>query len=441
MVKWGACPLVFQQNDAWSALGGDWEADVGVQIRYMGSKYDLAPLVLEVTKRLPSGPFLDVFAGMCSVAGNLAPSGRPVWTNDIQTFATEIATALLCSKEIPPSPTDASLLLFDDYRKNIDSLGDRFAKELDNERTAIADDDSACYASVAASWRHVGNSLPLLDEARELRQTPSAFPYRLATLYFAHGYFGLGQSLEFDSLRYAIDTAFTERRLSRDGYRWSLVALLQAASHLSTSPGHFAQYLNPCSSAAYRYIREKRTKSVWAQFQIEIERLSPYGSADWRRLNRVFNSDGTDLCIKLKRRARRPRIVYADPPYSKDQYSRYYHVLETLLRYDYPDSAGVGRYRADRFHTPFSVKTQVVQAFAALARAVASLDGILLLSYPSNGLLYKVSTTPELVLAEYYTDVQVIHEFEKKHSTLGGAHGSPSQTALERLFIAKGVRS
>ena len=413
---------------------------MAVQIRYMGSKYDLAPTVLDATRSLPPGPFLDVFAGMCSVAGELASTGRPVWTNDVQSFATTIASALLRSRGSPPHPTDASLLLFEDYRSNVNALGDRFTQALIEEKAALRNYVPAPYSAVMASWPHVGNSLHLAREAETLRRSPATFPYRLTTLYFSHGYFGLQQAIELDSLRYAIDQAAKRRHLSPDSYRWTRVALLQAASHLASTPGHFAQYLAPDSLAAYRHIRKTRARSAWCQFLIELERLAPYGTADWRTINRVFNSDGIDLCRKMKRHSKRPAIVYADPPYSKDQYSRYYHVLETLHRYDYPDAVGAGRYRSDRFHTPFSVKSQVSRAFAALARAIASLDAILLLSYPSNGLLYKAQSTPETVLSQYFVNVETIHSVEKQHSTLGGAHGCASRSALERLILAKGAR-
>ena len=49
-------------------------------------------------------------------------------------------------------------------------------------------------------------------------------------------------------------------------------------------------------------------------------------------------------------------LVYADPPYFEEHYSRYYHVLNTLCLYDYPSLAvnpqthefSAGRYREDR---------------------------------------------------------------------------------------------
>ena len=104
----------------------------------------------------------------------------------------------------------------------------------------------------------------------------------------------------------------------------------------------------------------------------------PYGDREWRRGNRVFKSDADaqKLWRSLDRVVDGQAVVYADPPYSKEHYSRYYHVLETLERYDYPEATGVGRYRPDRFRTPFSVKTEVEGAIRRLPAGRAPLPVI-----------------------------------------------------------------
>jgi adenine-specific DNA-methyltransferase len=51
--------------------------------------------------------------------------------------------------------------------------------------------------------------------------------------------------------------------------------------------------------------------------------------------------------------------VYADPPYAPVHYSRFYHALETLVKYDYPAIEHKGRYRIDRHQSPFSQKAML----------------------------------------------------------------------------------
>jgi adenine-specific DNA-methyltransferase len=117
--------------------------------------------------------------------------------------------------------------------------------------------------------------------------------------------------------------------------------------------------------------------------------------------------------------------VYADPPYSKDHYSRYYHVLETLTRYDHPGAVGKGRYRPDRFATPFSLKTRVEAAMDELCGAVAERGHTFILSYPSNGLLNAgCGVDPGDLLRDHFCRVDLSMRRPTSHSTLGARHGS-----------------
>ena len=76
--------------------------------------------------------------------------------------------------------------------------------------------------------------------------------------------------------------------------------------------------------------------------------MAPEGNAKWRKGNRTFRREAIRLLQELPQSKTRPSVVYADPPYTRDHYSRYYHLLDTLLLYDYPDPVGKGQYRLDR---------------------------------------------------------------------------------------------
>jgi hypothetical protein len=83
--------------------------------------------------------------------------------------------------------------------------------------------------------------------------------------------------------------------------------------------------------------------------------------------------------------------IYADPPYTRDHYSRFYHVLETIAVGDEPEVSLMrlngatrvsrGLYRAQRHRSPFCIKTQAPGAFADLFAGARALDGPLVLSY------------------------------------------------------------
>ena len=90
---------------------------------------------------------------------------------------------------------------------------------------------------------------------------------------------------------------------------------------------------------------------------------------------------------------RRADCIYADPPYTAQQYSRFYHILETLVLYDYPDlqlhpwnssSFTQGLYRKDRHKSIFCSKAGAPVAFEALFSIASEVTDCLVLSYSST---------------------------------------------------------
>jgi adenine-specific DNA-methyltransferase len=214
--------------------------------------------------------------------------------------------------------------------------------------------------------------------------------------------------------------------------------MLQTASRIASAPGHFAQYLRPTSETGARRIIAARRRVPWDSLLEDLAAIRPYGSARWRAGNRVLGHDALAIWPHLDALDVGPAIYYADPPYSKDHYSRYYHVLETLTRYDYPEALGAGRYRPDRFRSTFAVKTQVLGSIGTIAANVAERAGVLLLSYPSSGLLTaRLGIDPAVLLSEYFNNVSLVIERGARHSTLGGRHGTAGQDVIEYVWAAR----
>jgi adenine-specific DNA-methyltransferase len=129
-------------------------------------------------------------------------------------------------------------------------------------------------------------------------------------------------------------------------------------------------------------------------------------------------------------------VVYCDPPYTSDHYSRYYHIWETLVEYDYPEVAGVGRYRPDRFSTPFSIKSLAVGAMTRLVASASECGSDVVLSYPSNGLLYEAGGDPERILKDHFKHVKLALALDHNHSTFGASKGTAKALVREQVFIA-----
>lgn len=412
---------------------------MSVRIRYMGTKQRLAHEVAgSVAGLRPHAPFIDLFCGMCSVAGAVADSGRPVWVNDIQRYATDVARCLLTSGDGPPTPTAFLNAVSDHAAVNRQALTRRFLAELDTESAVLDAPTLASYASAYGGFRHAANDASVAAEAARMAMTPSRAPYRMATLTFAWGYLGLMQAIEFDSLRMGIDRALAMKALSVDEAAWGRVALMQAAARIAAAPGHLAQYLHAETEGGLDRVVRQRRRDLNAQTLLELGELAPFGDAPWRRGNRVLEEDALTIWPAVRRHGLEDAVVYADPPYSKNQYSRFYHVLESLARYDYPPASGRGRYRPDRFRTGFCERRAVRGSFELLCSAVAGLGFALVLSYPTDGLLHEVTGHgPEVIIARHFGRCEVALKRATKHSTLGGRHGRRDHTTEETVLIAE----
>lgn len=408
----------------------------GPRIRYMGTKQAIAAEVAALARGLPEGLLVDLFGGMCSVAGAIAPD-RNAYANDIQSYAALAARCVLTSRAGSPGRSLGERKLSPLYRENRAALVDRFAREIANERRVLVRAAVGDYGRAASEWKHVGNDAKTAAEAAELRQAPSSFPYRLASITFAWGYFGLMQAIELDSIRYAVDEGRRQRLVTAEQARWATLALLQTASRIATTPGHFAQFLHGESPAGLQRIVASRRRSAWDAFLDDLDSLRPFGTAQWRAGNKVFQCDALDIWATLDKLAVGPAVYYADPPYSKEHYSRFYHVLETLTLYDYPEAEGAGRYRRDRFQTPFSLKTKVASALNTICENIARRKSTLILSYPSSGLLTAgLGCDVATFLSEHFRRVTLAFEADAQHSTLGARHGSRQQQVTEFVWVA-----
>lgn len=399
-----------------------------VPIRYMGTKRHIAHHVRDIVHEMqPTGRVLDLFSGMGAVAQALADV-RSVVTNDALSFTNAFARSRFVDGARAHTVGEVLDVLRAPYRAQVANLAADHRSTLRDEQRAL-DGGPGQLADYMAHAQFVANS----DRVRLLAQRAQTLGndrcYQLATLYFSAGYFGLRQSIHLDALRCAIDSVEPEVGISRD---WLMAAWIGAASTVINAPGHTAQFLKPNDEPSFNRIRRYWRRSLWDEFQNRLLELKPIGTATWRRRNRVINADALELIAGLSLRG--IGAVYADPPYTKDQYSRYYHVYETLYRYDFPDSHGVGRVRSDRFSTAFCLKTGVQNAFAQLFEAVAERKVPLILSYPSAGLLGNAgSTVPDMLRGRL--DLRETRTFNAQHSTLGASSGSNTKDATENLYV------
>ncbi|WP_243834085.1 MULTISPECIES: DNA adenine methylase [unclassified Curtobacterium] len=371
------------------------------------------------------GRVVDLFSGMGSVAESLQDTASVV-TNDALSFTAALSRARFTALQRAADTSATTLRLRPAYERRARELTQKYARQLDAEQSALAGAraDLVEYMQRAA---HVGNSAQHRRAARSAAIASSSDHYELASLYFSAGYLSLQQAIEVDSIRASIDS--DSHLGDRD---WLLGAWITATSVLVNAPGHTAQFLRPNSASAHTRIVRTWARSVWEEFIIALDTVALVGTDEWRSKNSVYVGDALDLLSTGQ--LDDVGTIYADPPYTKDQYSRYYHVYETLYRYDYPDSSGAGRNRSDRFTTGFSLKSAVVASFHDLCRNVARMRVPLVVSYPSSGLLAQLDLTVPDIACRYFSAVDTL-SFEANHSTMGGSTGTSKKTAMENLYV------
>lgn len=397
-------------------------------VRYMGTKRHMAHHVRDTIVRLePAGKVIDLFSGMGSVAESFQDL-LPIVTNDTLTFTAAIARARFLSE----TRRSKAATVIDRLQPHVEQQRWRLARQYADALAAERDARTGSREDLSRYFRkasHVANSAHRRRAAVVASESADQDHYQMATLYFSAGYLSLQQAIDLDAIRFAIDSNPTAGE--RD---WLLASWISAMSKIVNAPGHTAQFMSPNSNSSYLRVLKSWERDAIVEFAACLDEVTQVGSSAWRASNEVRVADALDLVNSGE--LENIGAVYADPPYTKDQYSRFYHLYESLYRYDFPDARGAGRTRSDRATTGFARKSAVGAAFHSLCRGVARMDVPLVLSYPSSGLLEQAGTSTHSLLSQYFAEVEVL-EFDARHSTMGGSTGSSKKATTERLYVCR----
>jgi len=390
-----------------------------------GSKERLTELLFGVAVAyLPKGaPLLDLMAGTGIVARKYA-ARHPVTANDANPYAALLTRAQGISLD-PSHVADLLRRLKPAFDANLDGIQHLIASSLEEEAAFLHADYNA---STLKAYESFCSRMVLPAEAAP----PAGSPHVLCTARYSNAYFGISQAAEIDSLRTSIENVLAAEDPMHD---LCLAALIIAVCTCNSGP-HFAQPPKLTSLKSLRDIIERRARSVFWEFELALRRFAarralamPYGpvtTLDWR--------DALDAFITGLGNVR-PAGVYLDPPYSKLQYSRYYHVLNVLLAYDYPACEGVGRYppRAQRFSSRFEYQPRAAERELGEVFARCSSAGLhLMLSYGDRGFL-PIASLIEMMTARFRR-VNVFFERIRHHSQ-GVPLSAPEGKIIEYVLV------
>jgi adenine-specific DNA-methyltransferase len=395
-------------------------------MKYMGSKRELLEQIEKiVSKNLDEGKvILDIFSGTCGV-GIYLRDKYPVYSNDIQHYSRTISKGAI---EAPPTEITKEKiwsLLEKNYNKNFEYLTgklDSYIKEsnyfLEVKKwdSKLLDEYQKFLKTVPYPTNNNGMKPEgkwLIDEYHKKAKASKTFPYFQTVSLFSEMYFGIEQAISIDSLKYAIDNLDEENKNLASILD---VALMHAYSYTSAGTGHFAQFRDLSTISSVTDVFLYRTRSVSDYFFKKAEELIQGSKLNMHyKDSKSFALDYRDL-ITDKNIMSQVGFVYADPPYSFVHYSRFYHAVEDLCRYDYPVIEHKGRYRTDRHQSPFCIKTQAPGAFKDLLINSYKYHIPVLISYSNTGMI-KLSQVIDIAKETGYKTELL--EMAHKHSTMG----------------------
>lgn len=322
--------------------------------RYMGTKLNLLNFIIpKILKEVETGDTIfDIMAGTQSIGYSLKYNNR-IFSNDIQEYSYYIGKALIENNSANISKISAITELKNNYIQNIQNK-----------------------------------------------------KFNLFSKTYSDTYFSAMQCDEIDSIRFAIEKIDDEYKKAL-----YLTCLMYAMGYAQSTTGHFAQYLPP----THGRVIPLRKINIWNVFLDKCDNIKVKFS---KFENKCFNNDYKDFfrMPELENFLKQAKLVYVDPPYTAEQYSRFYHILETLVKYDYPEVMAKGKYRKDRYFSGFSQSSKVKDEFQVMIKNFSTYKVKLAISYSNKGLIPITDITN--ICHNYYGNVS-LSTFNYKHSTQG----------------------
>ena len=433
-------PETFVESTTRHAASAD-AVDVLRPIQYLGNKQrSLSTILAIVDSLVPStAAVADFFTGTSVVAQGIASLGRRTIAVDVSRACAAIATATLGAGrgDAVGGAQQLVAMLRDEAADIEDPLRTAWEPFLAAEDRALAAADGRELLELARFVPQVWRSFPApplltgLFSAWNSSVAAGAQCHGLLSPVFAGSYFSVRQALELDARRAAVASLVKERAIGPWDEAALITALLAAASLAAFSPGkHFAQPHRTEGDKDLTFhagrVLSDRSVSIPRVVDDWIERLHNHGRAASEGhavLRRSVEDVTADELVTGGVSA-----VYADPPYTAQQYSRFYHVLDTLAE-GVPKRLQVvngqvtaGLYPDGRYLSPYCSKRQARPAFTRLASLCRDAGASLLLSYSTsskdstgNARVISLPALLDVVAANYGRDAIEIVKFDHQY--------------------------
>ena len=297
-------------------------------LNYQGNKSSLMSFISKNIKNYLSysDKICDIFSGSGTV-GAFLKNDYPIIANDVELYSYIISSALLNTPSLKEIANIRDIFN-NGFKSNFNQLLKRKEKYVAQERNFISDGNNEAlinmYNNFPTIWNHVDASITYYN----LKQKKE---YNLFLYYYSGTYFSIEQSITIDAI---IKTIHEIEDSSSINVLWS--CLFYAMSEVVFSKdGHMAQPLN-IEKNLTRHIKQ-RSKDVMFFFNKKLDEFILYSKeVNTEKVNIVYNEDVLSLLKKDSFINQNIKMIYADPPYTDMQYSRYYHLLNVAAQYNYP---------------------------------------------------------------------------------------------------------
>lgn len=289
-------------------------------LNYQGSKKSLLDFIHQNTTCLlrEDSTILDIFSGTCCVGYSFKSQYR-IYANDSEYYSYIISNALLSSG-------------YSDFHTIIGKLTSRYCQNVLLQRSIYIEMETSEQQLIEK--QDINGLVELYDKLptiwnKKIEVNCDHPCFELFTTYYSGSYFGITQSIDIDSIRFAI-----EGFIGTNFYYAMLTSLFYAMKEcVFSKDGHMAQPLD--LSKNQKKLFALRSKNL---FEIFMEKISEFFADTYITTtfeNKCFNMNFEDL-LKHSEIKKDVSFIYADPPYTDMQYSRYYHLLNIVAQYNYP---------------------------------------------------------------------------------------------------------
>lgn len=424
--------------------------DVYRPIQYLGSKLraleELKTHISEIIS--PKSHVLDLFSGSTVVSQSFARLGMRVTATDAMAYSATFGKSLLNvgkSKDVGTANQLAQIIF---SNASTDKLLQIFSPWLRKENAALKDLNADALFALAVEipqiWRQKSASSDLKRLFAALKNAEGQSGIDIGGLiatHYAGTYFSLSQAITLDILRVAVERSYISKQITEWHYQTALTGLLSAMSIAAYTPGkHFAQYHKISKTKDLTFHRSRivsdRRVDICLEFEKALQQIFV--------ISENFGSGHASQQITMEEILIEPQqfedvdLIYADPPYTAQQYSRFYHVPEVFLKYSIPTlqvfrgKHTSGLYPEHKFKSRFSSKAHAKAAFMDLLTLSSRLGAHLVISYSNtesgktgNARMISLDDLRSLCGA-YSTNIEVIalsHKYRQFNSAAASVAG------------------